>query len=77
VAEAAGLRGLLKDGARTGRPGDVILELDGKQVTDRRSLVAALSTIDVAAPVTIRIWREGEILEIKARFPPTTRPRTD
>lgn len=51
--------------ARAGlRPGDVVLEIDGKAVSRGEDAVAALRPHFVGDTVSIRLWRGGEVLEI-------------
>lgn len=49
---------------------DVILELNGKPITDERSLRSALAQTPVGTNISIKIWREGQALEIKLKTQP-------
>ncbi len=55
--------------ARAGlRPGDIIVSIDGRDTTSSEVLRAVVSVRDPGSLVNIRIWREGEILDIPVRL---------
>lgn len=64
TAERAGLQGsrLLRNG--TIHPGDVILSIDGKRVSDTNTLLSILDEYSVGDEVTLRVFREGRDLEL-------------
>src|SRR5512147_789540 len=76
IAEALGLReaaGALVAGVIAGGPaekarlkdGDVILEFDGKPISQMRRLPRLVADTEVGRTVPIRVWREGRELSLK------------
>jgi S1-C subfamily serine protease len=47
------------------KEGDLILEIDGEKITLQNTLAAAVRKKKVGDLVTLKIWRDGKILEIK------------
>jgi S1-C subfamily serine protease len=47
------------------KEGDLILEIDGEKITLQNTLAAAVRKKKVGDVVTLKIWRDGKILEIK------------
>jgi S1-C subfamily serine protease len=47
------------------KEGDLILEIDGEKITLQNTLAAAVRKKRVGDVVTLKIWRDGKILEIK------------
>ena len=65
-AEAARLRGTRVDPRGNVVPGDVILAIDGKKVETVSSLLSRLDDYHIGDQVTLRVWRDGRELDIKA-----------
>jgi S1-C subfamily serine protease len=59
-AAQAGLRGVRIGPRNTVIPGDVILSVEGKEVTSAALLGARLDDYEVGDRVKLRIWREGK-----------------
>jgi S1-C subfamily serine protease len=59
-AAQAGLRGVRIGPRNTVIPGDVILSVDGKEVTSAALLGARLDDYEVGDKVALKIWREGK-----------------
>jgi S1-C subfamily serine protease len=66
-AEEAGLRGTRRD-RRGVIPGDVIQEIDGKEVGSVGDLLGRLGSHRPGDVVTLTIWREGETRQIRVRL---------
>jgi S1-C subfamily serine protease len=64
-AEAAGLRAAEVRGNSV-IPGDVIIAVDGVKVTNVAELLSRLDDRRVGDTVKLRIWRDGEELEVAA-----------
>ncbi len=47
------------------KPGDVILQINGKQLTDQRIYDALLKSTRAGAPVELRVSREGQVLVVQ------------
>ena len=66
-AEEAGLRG-----TRRGRgsviPGDIIQEIDGKEVGSVGDLLGRLGSYRPGDTVTLTVWREGETRQVRVRL---------
>jgi S1-C subfamily serine protease len=65
-ADRAGLRGIRLGRRNTIVPGDVILAIDGKEVTNAALLNAYLDDYRVGDQVKLRIWRDGDEQEVTA-----------
>jgi S1-C subfamily serine protease len=65
-AEKAGLRGVRIGPRNTIVPGDVILAVDGKEVTSAAHLNARLDDYQVGDTVTLTIWRDGKREQVRA-----------
>ena len=59
-AARAGLRGVRVGPRNTVIPGDVIVAVDGKEVTSAALLSARLDDYDIGDTVKLTIWREGK-----------------
>ncbi len=69
IAQALGLkdRGVIVTGYETDRPaladrvrpGDVLLQVAGARVTDRRGFVRALAAVDIGEAIPLTVWRDG------------------
>jgi S1-C subfamily serine protease len=60
-------------GARLGErnfivPGDVILSVDGKDVTSSAQLAAILDDYRVGDTVRVQVWREGKRVQFEAKL---------
>ncbi len=66
AADAAGLRATQVNGRGEVIPGDIILGLDGKRIDSVSTLLARLDDYRVGDQVTVRMWRDGREIEIKA-----------
>jgi len=64
-ADKAGLKGSLIDENGTIVPGDIIQAIGNKPVTNMESLLDGLSSHEPGDAVQLKIWRKGEILDIK------------
>jgi S1-C subfamily serine protease len=64
VAEGAGLRGTRLDRRGNLIPGDMLLSLDGEPLDSVDSLLSLLDGYAIGDRVTLRIWREGDEIEI-------------
>jgi serine protease Do len=54
-------------GAKAGiKPGDVILELNGKTVRDSRELPPKVADMKPGSEAVLKVWREGKAVELKA-----------
>ena len=54
-------------GAKAGiKPGDVILELNGKTVRDSRELPPKVADMKPGSETVLKVWREGKAVELKA-----------
>jgi S1-C subfamily serine protease len=60
----AGLRGVRIGPRNTVVPGDVILAVDGKEVTSSALLTARLDDFEVGDQVTLKVWREGKEIDV-------------
>jgi S1-C subfamily serine protease len=60
------LRGIRIGPRNTIIPGDVILEVDGKQVTSAALLNARLDDYQVGDTITLTIWRDGKREQVRA-----------
>ena len=49
-------------------PGDVILAVDGKEVTTSAQLASILDDYKVGSEVPVRVWREGKEFELRAKL---------
>ena len=47
------------------KEGDLILEIDGEKITLQNTLAATIRKKKVGDIISLKIWREGKILEIK------------
>lgn len=65
AAQRAKLRGAQLNPAGVVVPGDVILAMDGKPTQTVKALLTKLNDYNVGDTVTLRIWREGDELDIK------------
>jgi S1-C subfamily serine protease len=59
-AARAGLRGVRVGPRNTVIPGDVIVAVDGKEVSSAALLSARLDDYEIGEPVKLTIWREGK-----------------
>ncbi len=48
-------------------PGDVILEFDGKTVSDSKDLPRIVAETTVGKTVTVKVWREGKVLDLSLK----------
>jgi serine protease Do len=48
------------------KPGDIITELDGQKLTEEKSLSDIIRTKKVGDSLRIKIWRDGETIEVTA-----------
>jgi serine protease Do len=56
-------------GAEAGlKPGDVILKLDGKDVSSSSELPPMVSSLKAGTKVTLEVWRNGETKELTAKL---------
>jgi len=65
-AARAGLRGVRAGPRNTIIPGDVILEVEGKQVDRSALLNARLDDFEVGDTVKLKVWRDGKELVVAA-----------
>ena len=65
-SSAAQLRGARLGARNTIIPGDVILAVDGKEVTTAAALAATLDDYKVGDRVVLTVWREGKQLQVPA-----------
>jgi S1-C subfamily serine protease len=65
---AAPLRGARLGARNLVVPGDVILSVEGKEVTSSAQLTAVLDDYKVGDEVRLMVWREGKPVELKARL---------
>ena len=49
-------------------PGDVILSVEGKEVSSSAQLAAILDDYKVGADVRVEVWREGKPVQLTARL---------
>ena len=66
-AEEAGLRGTRR-GQRSVIPGDIIQEIDGKEVGSVGDLLGRLGSYRPGDTVTLTVWREGETRQVRVRL---------
>ncbi|MCG6922955.1 MAG: trypsin-like peptidase domain-containing protein [Acidobacteria bacterium] len=66
-AEEAGLRGTRR-GQRGIIPGDIIQEIDGKEVGSVGDLLGRLGSYRPGDTVTLTVWREGETRQVQVRL---------
>jgi len=61
------------------RRGDVILSINGKEVSDPEALKFRLATVSIGSPIRLQIWRTGKIFKatIIATAPPEDPPRDE
>ncbi|MES9992126.1 MAG: trypsin-like peptidase domain-containing protein [Candidatus Thiodiazotropha sp.] len=64
AAEQAGLQGTFIDVNGDVVPGDVIQEIDGRGVTTVNELLGRLDDFSVGDQVEVKIWRNGEVLDL-------------
>ena len=57
------------------RPGDIIVAVNGQNVTDPSHLVRLLANVDAGSRATIRVSREGKSLELRVPVAPANRTR--
>jgi len=69
-AEEAGLRGTRR-GQRGIIPGDIIQEIDGKEVGSVGDLLGRLGSYRPGDTVTLTVWREGETRQVQVRLQQT------
>jgi len=69
-AEAAGLRGARIDARGDIVPGDIILAIDGKPVTNLSDLLSVLDDYQDGDTVTARVWRSGEERDLAVMLQP-------
>jgi S1-C subfamily serine protease len=63
TAEHAGLRGTVQANGRI-IPGDVILKIDGRPVTNPQEFYTALGRKNVGDQVTLTVFRDGQTLDV-------------
>jgi S1-C subfamily serine protease len=68
TADHAGLRGTVQDANGNIIPGDVILKVDGRPITNPQELYTALGRHNVGDDVTITIFRDGGTQDIKVKL---------
>jgi S1-C subfamily serine protease len=66
-AAEAGLRGTRRGGRRV-IPGDIIQEIDGKEVGSVGDLLGRLGSYRPGDTVTLTVWREGETRQVSVRL---------
>ncbi|MGD8895970.1 MAG: trypsin-like peptidase domain-containing protein [Acidobacteriota bacterium] len=66
-ADEAGLRGTRR-GQRGIIPGDIIQEIDGKEVGSVGDLLGRLGSYRPGDTVTLTVWREGETRQVRVRL---------
>ena len=77
IAESLGLKdskGALVSGVMPDGPaklsgmksGDVILQFDGKEVEDMKSLPRIVAETEIDKPVNVRLWRNGRMMNLQA-----------
>jgi S1-C subfamily serine protease len=66
-AEEAGLRGTRR-GQRGIIPGDIVQEIDGKEVGSVGDLLGRLGSYRPGDTVTLTVWREGETRQVQVRL---------
>ena len=67
-AAQAGLRGIRTGPRNTIIPGDVILAINGKDVASSALLAARLDDYKVGELVTLRVWRDGNQIDVVAKL---------
>jgi serine protease Do len=50
------------------RPGDVILKVNGQEVTEPRSLTRLVGSLKPNSKVTLHVWREGRMLQLSTKL---------
>lgn len=65
VADKAGIRGVYQDPSGKYHRGDLIVAVDGKDVTDAKSFVARLKALSAGDKITLDILREGHIGQVE------------
>ena len=68
AAARSGLRGALMRGDGSLQPGDAILAVGGREVTTLDNLFSALDEQRIGDAVTLRLWREGEEIEVQVEL---------
>ena len=68
AAEQAGLRGARLTEDRSIIPGDVITAVNGRAVESAGQLFAQLDDYKIGDDVTLSVWREGQIVKLKAKL---------
>jgi S1-C subfamily serine protease len=68
TADHAGLRGTVQDANGRIVPGDVILKIDGRPITNPQEFYTALGRHNVGEDVTVSIFREGETRDITVKL---------
>jgi len=48
------------------KPGDVILEFNGQEVTDKTSLTQVINDTPVGKAIKVKLWRSGQFLTVEA-----------
>ena len=66
-AAAAGLRNAVRD--RRGWVGDIIISIDGRPTRDVDEFYRTLDRHKAGETVTVRIWREGRIIDVPVALP--------
>lgn len=66
AAARAGLRGARLTPDRTIIPGDVITAVNGREVESSGQLLAQLDDYKIGEIVTLSVWREGKIVQLRA-----------
>lgn len=60
----AGLRGVRIGPRNTVVPGDVVLAVEGKEVTSSALLTARLDDFEIGDQVKLKVWREGKEIDV-------------
>lgn len=68
AAEQAGLRGARLTEDRSIIPGDVITAVNGRAIESAGQLFAQLDDYKIGDDVTLSVWREGQIVKLKAKL---------
>jgi len=47
---------------------DIILEMDGEKITEENPLADLLATKKIGDEISLKVWREGKIIEVKVKL---------
>jgi S1-C subfamily serine protease len=68
TADHAGLRGTVQDANGRIVPGDVILKIDGRPITNPQEFYTALGRHSVGEDVTVTVFRDGETRDVTVKL---------